>query len=753
MTWMSALAVICLTGNSSLAAGVPRCQITIDGRLDDPGWKQSLVWTVGDKRISRDRFVARVAYDEEFVYLAADVNDADVQGTHAAPGSEVFKDDAIEFFFEVDGARAKDRTRRTFEYGFSPAGGYSNVTGQGKGDGSQYPGYLWPPSFKSKIEFKTVLKPGTTLNDGTNRDTGFIVEARLPWSEWSVRGADMIGKSMGFNVIKTCRPEQAAPAEIPLSLATGVTFANNHNPALWRNLYLFHPSRLTPPPRDAVKKAAADGFKIDQKIVGTHYFYWYRWPDQHFWDDGDWTDDGQQDHYPHPEPVSSDSTAWHEQQLRDVMTAGIDFIIPIYWGTPDHYLNESFAFSILGLPPMAEALDRIAASGAKPPKVGLFYDTSTLLTGVRALGEPGEVLNLTTDHGKDIFYRTIRDFFIMVPPRHWATVDGKPLVVLYGSFGAKHDQATFDHVYRRFENDFGCRPYLVKNSDWKGQTDAVTSWGAALVGAQMPGQTHPGSVVQIGPGYDDRAVPGRTTPQRNRDNGGFYEVSWRQAIRSGRNIVLIETWNEMHEGTDICDSREYGRRYIDLTATYSRVFKQTLPLPPLEYEPSNLDNARTDQGREYAEAQVVSYEPGHEAGVYPVTDLEDGQGRIVEIDGAKALRTAQNKVSDGRYLYFRTADAYVFNTKGRIEISVEYLDEGKGAFSLQYDSRDADATQAGAYKDGPVVELTGSNTWKTASWQPPQPRLANRQNGQSDFRLFIGGRDLTIRRVLVTKLR
>ena len=70
---------------------------------------------------------------------------------------------AGEFFFEVDRARACDRTPRTFEYGFSPAVGYSNVTGRGSGDGSQYPGYVWPPSFKSKIEFKTVLKPATTL--------------------------------------------------------------------------------------------------------------------------------------------------------------------------------------------------------------------------------------------------------------------------------------------------------------------------------------------------------------------------------------------------------------------------------------------------------------------------------------------------------------------------------------------------------------------------------------------------------------
>lgn len=733
------------------ADGVEKCPIAVDGRLDDPGWRNALVWTVGNTRVSNDRLTIRVTYDEDSLYFSADVTDSNVRGAAGAPRIAALRDDAIAFYFEVDRARAKDRTPRTFEYAFSPAGGFSSSRGNGKGDGSNYPGYVWPPSFRSKVEYKTVLKTGTTLNDGADRDRGFIVEARVPWSEWHVRGADMIGRSMGFNVIKICRPEQRAPKETPLSLASGITFANEHNPSLWRNVYLFHPSRLVPQPREQIKRATSQTYGRDQRIVGTHYFYWYRWPDQHFWDDASWTDDGQQDHYPMPERVSFDSPAWHEQELRDVMMAGIDFILPVYWGAPDHYLSEPIAFSVLGLPPMVEALDRLTAAGKKPPRVGLFYDTSTLLTGVRALREPGTVLDLTTDHGRKIFYRTIRDFFIMIPPRHWATIEGKPIVVLYATFGAQHDQRLFDHVYRHFEEEFGCRPYIVRNSDWRAHTEAVTSWGAALSGAMMPGEPRPGAVVQIGPGYDDRAVPGRTTPVRPRDNGGFYEASWHRAARSGRHIVLIETWNEMHEGTDICHSREYGRQYIDLTYTRAQAFKRGAPLPPLNYEPSDIDKARTDLGKEFATAEAVSYQPGREAGLYPTADQADGQSRAVVIGGVKALRTVANTVSDCRYLYFRVADAYAFNVKKPIEITVEYFDEGKGAFSLQYDSRDVDATQLGAYKDGQAVELSGTGTWKTATWRLTDARLANRQNGQSDFRLFVGGQDLAVRRIVLKK--
>ncbi len=540
-----------------------------------------------------------------------------------------------------------------------------------------------------------------------------------------------------------------------MSLTPGVTFRDNHNPSLWRNLWLFHPSKLMPAPRERIRQACSKGFKLDQKIVGTHYFYWYRWPDSHFWDNADWTDDALQDHFP-PERtkhVSFDSARWHEMELRDIIDAGIDFIVPVYWGTPDNYLKSGTAFSVLGMAPMVEAMDRIAADGKTTPKVGLFYDSSTLLTGVRGLGEPGRVLDLTTDHGKDVFYRTIRDFFCMVPPRHWATLDGKPIVVLYGTFGAKHDASTLKHTNRRFEEEFGCRPYVIRNAGWNLPTDAITSWGAALAGPMTPGPTKPGAVVQIGPGYDDRAVPGRTTPQRNRDDGGFYQASWRTAIRSGRNVVLLETWNEMHEGTDICASREYGREYIDLTATYSRVFKQGLPLPPFTYEPSDIETRRKDRGKEFADAELVTYRPGESGGLDHVAGLEDGRSEIVEVGGIRALRTEANEVSAQRYLYFDVADPYAFNVKGDVEVTVEFLDEGKGAFTIDYDSRDADATLLGAYRSAPGAAFSDTGKWKTVTRRLTGARLANRQNGGADLRLQVGGRDLTVRKVVVRKLR
>ena len=38
-------------------------------------------------------------------------------------------------------------------------------------------------------------------------------------------------------------------------------------------------------------------------------------------------------------------------------------------------------------------------------------------------------------------------------------------------------------------------------------------------------------------------------------------------------LVLLETWNEMHEGTEICETIETGTEYLDLTAEWVHKLK------------------------------------------------------------------------------------------------------------------------------------------------------------------------------------
>lgn len=493
---------------------------------------------------------------------------------------------------------------------------------------------------------------------------------------------------------------------------------------------------------------SAPQFTGSQKIVGTHYFYWYDYPGQHFFDDGAMKDDALQDHFPNPEIVSFNSIEWHDKQIEDIAAAGIDFIIPVYWGVVDNYFLDGMVFSIRGLGPLQTAIERRQRAGKPVVKIGMFYDTSTLLPGMR--GDSGDRYDLREAKGKDIFYRTIRDFFYQIKPSHWATIDGHPLVVLYGSgFVKSHDQSTVDYVYQKFQQDFGIRPYIIRDNSWHFTSDATTSWGAAL------GQPNIfGKVAQIGPGYNDSAVPSRTTPIREREDGAYYRFSWNQVLSSKANIVLLETWNEMHEGTDICDSAEFGRKYIDLTREYITKFKNNEPATEtieLKY-PEPRPRPADTEGQEYKGAQRVEATLGINGvtkGLRVVRSVEDGGVRDTEIEGVKCTRTV---TADNTYMYFSIVDPFYFDEQIPVAIEYTYLDANFSRMILEYDSYDRRATLSGAYKSTTPVTCGNTNQWKTYRVEIQDARFVNRENGGSDFRIAVLGGWLAMKDIKVEKL-
>lgn len=306
-----------------------------------------------------------------------------------------------------------------------------------------------------------------------------------------------------------------------------------------------------------------------QRVIGTTYFYWFRWPNMHFFDDSAQTDDALTDHFVDPTSVDMMSKAWHKKEVSDMIEAGIDTLWPVYWAAPGNFNHPRYRLFVDALVPLQEALDELIAEGKSPPRIGMFYDTSSLLNSVRGVIPSSGKADLTTPLGREIFYHTIRSFWSSVHPRHWACIEGRPVTVLYTyEFAANHDQSSVDYVYTRFENEFaGVRPHIIRERSWSFQTEGRYQWGAALHGPMFY------DIAAIGPGYDDSAVPREPHSYRPREGGDFYRASWESVLNAGRDIVHIETWNEMHEGTDVCESVEYGRQYIELTRYYADRFK------------------------------------------------------------------------------------------------------------------------------------------------------------------------------------
>jgi hypothetical protein len=319
---------------------------------------------------------------------------------------------------------------------------------------------------------------------------------------------------------------------------------------------------LHPAPADF---AGSKTFKSSDRIVGTYYFYWYDAPSKTHVINLPQGTDALTDHPPSLKDFSWKSVSWHKKQLGDMEEAGIDVALMVFWGAPsEHEPGARLYWSFEGLKPLAAAREQLLREGRHPPAIGLFYDTSTL-----ANNSWGEHIDLTTEYGRQWFYATVRDFYSCIPARHWAMIDGKPIVLLYAAaFAKNHDQTFVDYTKARFAADFSGRaPYLAPQDSWKVQGDNSCAWGGAL-GLKRAG------IGELGPGYDHSAVPGRAPLVVPREGGEFYGRNWEDFLRHPSNIVMIETWNEFHEGTDICESKEYGRQYIELTRQYATRFKQ-----------------------------------------------------------------------------------------------------------------------------------------------------------------------------------
>ncbi len=466
-------------------------------------------------------------------------------------------------------------------------------------------------------------------------------------------------------------------------------------------------------------------FKSGQPIVATSYFYWYDNATKSHVINHDGTD-ALTDHPPTLDGFSYKNVDWHATQLEDMIEAGIDVALPVYWGEP----TKTALWSNEGIGPLVAARERLLKQRKKPPAIGMFYDTSTLRYNSR-----GAHVDLTTAQGRLWFYGSIRDCFSLIPAKHRATIDGRPLVLLYASAFAKDvDEKLFPATREMFRKDFGTDLFLVKMRGWPGAADSEYQWGGALNPQIL-------DTAGIGPGYDHSAVPGRTPLIRKRDGGRFYRYGWEKLLDMEPTerpwLVHVETWNEFHEGTEICETKEYGRQYIQLTRRFADIFHKRGRLGPADRIPPLASVSATPD-----DSQGLSL---------CLNPAGDGLAEVVEVDGVKAWQTRPNRHSGNRYLYFDTDYTFLYDGNETLSVMIEYLDEGTDEFGLQYDSADPTAVGiAQQFRPAGSKRLGDTRQWQEARFQLPRARFAGRANG-ADFRLASPRGELTVRGVRVVR--
>ena len=477
--------------------------------------------------------------------------------------------------------------------------------------------------------------------------------------------------------------------------------------------------------------AGVPSFAATNRLALTPYFYWYDSYSQSHLLNGDGSD-ALTDHPPTLEDFSYRSETWHRTQLRDMIEAGIDIVLPVYWGEPSQRLPgrpvSAQPWSFAGLPPLVAARRALVDEGLEPPRIGMFYDTSTF-----EYNQAGTRIDLTSPEGRQWFFESVRDFFSLLPPEHWALLDGKPVIFLYSAaFARAHDQTGIDFLRTAFAGTFGREPYIVREISWNVVTDNVYAWGGAL-GLKNPG------VASLGPGYDHSAVPGRAPLIVDREDGAFFERNWIRFLRNPSNLVFVETWNEFHEGTEIAETREYGRQYIELNRKYVDLFKRGV-VPPRPRGP-------------FSDTHSVAVElaaPNVTRGLYQL-ESADGVTAVAEVGGSPC-RSAQPSEHAGRYVYFRLDDSFKWADRMRVDVAVEYFDHAGGNFTIEFDGSDAAAPFQGAYsRAARTIQLEGSLEWKTAVFRLTDCRFLNSQNAGADFRLTLQAPAFHVRRVTVSR--
>ncbi len=95
-------------------------------------------------------------------------------------------------------------------------------------------------------------------------------------------------------------------------------------------------------------------------------------------------------------------------------------------------------------------------------------------------------------------------------------------------------------------------------------------------------------------------------------------------------------------------------------------------------------------------------------------------------------------------MYFGIADSVAATSSYKVAFTVSYYDRGTGPIALQYDNGAADR-----YHTAGTIQLTGSDTWKTATFSASGAYFGSLENAGADFRLDSGS-PITVHSVAVS---
>ena len=317
--------------------------------------------------------------------------------------------------------------------------------------------------------------------------------------------------------------------------------------------------------------AVAACHSAPEKTVFAHFYYWYpinadicthHAPEGHF---------------------DRNDVNWWIGELRNASYAGVDVLALMYWDV--HKYNPG------ALEVLLKAVRQMQANGEPHPKIAMHLDGIEQCANVTKQW-PVKVCDLTDPASQEGVLKAFVNFFAFFKDndaldlcfRHEGRLVAFVYRPEYGHVQAMADNSMVDLWHSRFEQETSEKLHVVLETAFYHakhpatdtdmhctNADGYFRWDAALAGPLLEGRGGV-PIATIGPGFDPSGQ-GKPNPRiRDRRDGQTFREDFEQAIQWDPPWLVIETFNFFEEGTDITETQELGRLYLDIAHEYSARF-------------------------------------------------------------------------------------------------------------------------------------------------------------------------------------
>ncbi|MBN2198333.1 MAG: glycoside hydrolase family 99-like domain-containing protein [Candidatus Aminicenantes bacterium] len=315
---------------------------------------------------------------------------------------------------------------------------------------------------------------------------------------------------------------------------------------------------LTPPPR-----YFHEGILPDASPSGLGLAFYYLWYAYRDWSSPYLMDSPLA-------PYASYERAAMARHIDQAKSAGLSGFIASWWGPDDWYIDRNFG----------ELLDVAAQKGFL---VALNFETMDYSRSPAQPRSENTILH---------WLRCAIDAYGRHPA--FLRVNGKPVIVVWVSFAVPLD--VWDRVFRQLRSEGREAMFIAGYAGPDPGLEALEVFDGLhnynILGIVNSNEEVPDILARTyeetgravrhhpllddeprprlwtataQPGFDDRLLPGRSSPLLPRDNGALFEATFQAAAASRPHWIFVTSWNEWWEHTHIEPSVRYGDQYLRLS--------------------------------------------------------------------------------------------------------------------------------------------------------------------------------------------